>query len=129
MLEKAAQLDCRREMSIAAVALRRYRLRHQDWPPSLAALVPEFLSEVPRDWVNGEPLRYRRNNDGTFTLYSVGMDGQDDGGNPEPGQGTARSVFQGRDWVWAQPVSAVELEAARRREPRTLPRYPIRPVP
>jgi hypothetical protein len=45
-----------------------------------------FVPEVPRDWMNGAPLRYRPNDDGTFTLYSVGMDRKDDGGDPTPRQ-------------------------------------------
>ena len=67
--------------------------------------------------MNGEPLRYRRNDEGTFTLYSVGMDGKDDGGSPEPRQGTSRSIFQGRDWVWEQPADGAALEATPRNPP------------
>ena len=44
--------------------------------------MPEFVPKVPLDPVDGQPLRYRRNADGTFLLYSVGENGKDDGGNP-----------------------------------------------
>jgi hypothetical protein len=33
-LGKAVLTDCRREMGIAALALKRYRLRHGEWPPA-----------------------------------------------------------------------------------------------
>lgn len=112
LLEKAAQMECRREMSLAAVALERYRLRHGEWPAELAALTPEFLEQVPWDWMSGEPLRYRRNHDGSYLLYSVGLDGQDDGGDPTPPSERSRAWFNGRDWVWPRPASAAEVEAA-----------------
>jgi hypothetical protein len=65
--------------AVAAVAAERYRLRHGTWPASLAALVPEFLRQVPADPYDGQPLRYRRLPDGVL-IYSVSTDGQDDGG-------------------------------------------------
>lgn len=114
-LGKAAQTECRREMSVAALGLKRYRLRHGQWPESLDALVPQFLSELPRDWMNGEPLRYRRNPDDTFTLYSVGLDGKDEGGDPAPRAGTKVSFFHGRDMVWERPATEAPAEADGRR--------------
>ena len=47
----------------------------------LADLVPDYLSEVPQDPFSGKPLLYRRNAKG-YVLYSVGLDGRDDGGQP-----------------------------------------------
>ncbi len=109
---KAAQADCHAEMTVAAIALKRYRLRNGQWPDKLDNLVPEFLAAVPRDWMDGQPLRYRRNADGTFTLYSVGRDGKDDGGDPRPKEGESRSMFAGRDFVWPQPATEAEIETA-----------------
>ena len=43
-------------------------------------LTPTFLTDMPRDFMDGQPLRYRRNEDGAFTLYSVGQNCLDDGG-------------------------------------------------
>ncbi|MBL9194209.1 MAG: hypothetical protein JNJ82_17785 [Opitutaceae bacterium] len=84
-------------LAATACALERHRLAHAEYPESLAALVPTFLRSVPRDVVTGEPLHYRRNADGTFTLYSVGLDGDDDGGvrpaDPKVTDGDG-------DWVW-----------------------------
>jgi hypothetical protein len=92
------------QMVIAAVALKRYELRHGQLPQSLAALAPEFLTEEPHDFMDGQPLRYRLNSDGSFVLYSVGEDGRDDGGNPLPAVADKnqqnQSHWAGRDWVW-----------------------------
>ena len=42
----------------AAVAIERYRRDHGAPPPSLAALVPDYLPAVPVDAFSGEPLPY-----------------------------------------------------------------------
>ena len=47
-------------------------------------LVPEYLSQVPEDPYGDGPLIYRRT-EGEFILYSVGADGEDDGGELVPG--------------------------------------------
>lgn len=84
-------------LAATACALERHRLAHAEYPESLAALVPMYLGSVPRDVITGELLHYRRNTDGTFTLYSVGLDGDDDGGvrpaDPKVTDGDG-------DWVW-----------------------------
>ena len=74
-------------------------------PPDLDALVPQFLSAVPRDLMSAQPLRYRLSSNGSFTVYSVGEDGQDDGGDPNrPGVTDHFDLWQGRDAVWPAPA-------------------------
>jgi hypothetical protein len=104
-IRKAFQAQTQREMLRAAIALKRYKLRHGEFPPALGALVPEFLSRPPLDYMDGQPLRYRRNADGSFILYSVGKDGVDDGGDPTPRTGKSLWMWSGRDAVWPQPVT------------------------
>ena len=41
--------------------------------------MPAFLPALPLDPFDGEPLRYKRMPDG-IVIYSVGVDGKDDGG-------------------------------------------------
>jgi ABC-type transport system involved in multi-copper enzyme maturation permease subunit len=65
--------------SIIMLAVERYRLAHHDWPGSLEDLVPAFLAAVPKDPYTSLPFRFRRLPDGVV-IYSVGPDGQDDGG-------------------------------------------------
>ncbi|HTR41043.1 MAG TPA: hypothetical protein VMH87_05460 [Pseudomonadales bacterium] len=100
---------------ITAIALKRYQLKHGNYPPDLKVLVPEFLTAVPLDPVDGQPLRYRLNSDGTFLLYSIGPNGKDDGGNPQLEQDIEGSNFywlgpHALDWVWPQPATAEEIE-------------------
>src|SRR5262249_11843362 len=70
-----AELHC----AVVAVALERYRRDHGRWPESLARLAPHYLRSMPSDPYDGQPLRYRRLDDGVV-VYSVGPDGEDDGG-------------------------------------------------
>jgi hypothetical protein len=81
----------------------------------LNALVPEFLAAVPMDLIDGQPLRYRLNADGSFVLYSVGENGKDDGGNPalEPNVKSTSYQWQNAnalDWVWPQPATEAEIQ-------------------
>lgn len=99
-----AEAEVEQQMAVTAIAIQRYRLRMGHVPPDLQALVPDFLPSVPRDCMDGKPLRYRRNPDDTFILYSVGENGIDDGGNPdlEPNAPAPKSFgfWKGRDAVW-----------------------------
>lgn len=73
-----------------AVALECFRAEHGAFPDSLNALVPELLSEVPRDpCAKSGVITYRPSEDRTaYTLYAVGRDGEDN---------------NGRDNEWADP--------------------------
>ena len=108
---KAARMETQRKLAVTAIALKRYQLRHGRPAPNLAALVPEFLPQVPRDFMDGNELRYRINVDGTFLLYSVNEDGKDDGGDPRPPTDKSRSrhFANGRDLVWPRAATAAEL--------------------
>lgn len=93
-----------------AIALERYRADHGSYPKSLAELVPTLMPSIPEDPVDGHPLRYRVESDGTFKLWSIAMDDQDDGGAVFPPGvkfETAPSLttqdFQG-DWVWSYQI-------------------------
>ena len=43
-------------------------------------LMPQSIGKLPDDIIGGHPLKYRRTTDGQFTLYSIGWNGTDDGG-------------------------------------------------
>ncbi len=88
------------DLARVACALERFRLAKGSYPESLDALAPQFLKQVPHDLINGQPLKYRRTDDGRFILYSVGWNKTDDGG--ETGMttnGNSRDPSRG-DWVW-----------------------------
>lgn len=69
--------------SIAAIAVERFRLAHGQLPENLDELVPQFISAVPIDPFDGQPLRYHRLAKG-YVIYSIGSDGHDDGGLEKP---------------------------------------------
>ena len=109
--DKAVRIEVQRSLVLSAIALKRHQLRHGTLPEQQDALVPEFLSAVPRDWYSGKPVRYERLPDGAFRLYSVGEDGVDDGGDARPVDEKARAnFFNGRDVVWPQPAARDEFD-------------------
>jgi hypothetical protein len=87
------------DLARVACALERYRYAHQAYPDTLEALTPAFIEQLPCDRINGEPLKYRRTQDGCFVLYSVGWNEVDDGGQP------ACDKMEQGDWVWSYPVN------------------------
>jgi len=111
---KLASAEAVRRLTVTAIALHRHRLKHGKFPESLSALVPEFLAEVPRDFMDGQPLRYRLEPDGQFRLWSVGEDFKDDGGDATTSGASSTNPFdwlKGRDWVWPQPANEAEVAA------------------
>ena len=112
---KVTVAECSKQMTVTAIALKRFQMQHGNFPEKLSELAPEFLAAVPSDVVDGQPVRYRRNADGNYLLYSIGENDQDDGGNPALESGTQSSSFQWQnpkalDWVWPQPASAAEIK-------------------
>jgi hypothetical protein len=63
-----------------AIALRRFAADNVAPATALADLVPEYLPEVPLDPFTGGQLHVKRD-DGLVTVYSVGRNGEDDGGD------------------------------------------------
>ncbi len=104
---------CRR-IVITAIALKRYQLKYGAYPTHLDSLVPEFVLSVPMDPVDGKELRYHRNGDNAYLLYSIGMDSKDDGGNPSMKRTHADYFdwleFDDPDWVWPQPATDAEIQ-------------------
>jgi hypothetical protein len=113
-IQKAMRAETDRSLTIAAIALKRHYLRHGKYPNTLSALVPEFLPAIPQDFMDGQPLRYRHE-DNSFTLYSVGDNGRDDGGDITPvASSSGRQLWQRRDYVWPAPATPEEVEEYRR---------------
>lgn len=80
--------------TLAAMAVERYRLKHDRLPNTLAELVPTYLDAVPIDPFDGQPVRYRQTDNG-FVVYSIGSNLKDDGGWDEHGEGDTAIVV---DW-------------------------------
>jgi hypothetical protein len=111
---RAFEAETQRELVVTAIALRRYQLRHGRSPSQLYELVPEFLPSIPHDYMDGQSLRYKLNDDCTTLLYSVGLDGIDNRGNTSPPHESSDSPttrwLSGRDWVWPQAAENGETE-------------------
>jgi hypothetical protein len=75
-----------REVMRCAIASKRHQRKHGQWPSNLTAAVPEFLSAVPADPFDGQPLRLIAN-EAEIVIYSVGKDLQDGGGQDPQGAG------------------------------------------
>lgn len=108
---QAWRAQATREIALTAIALKRYELRHQKLPAALAQLVPEFLPQPPVDYMDGQPLRYCLDSDSTWLVYSVGLDGHDDGGDATISSKSKSSTFtyqNGHDLVWPQPATQLE---------------------
>ena len=61
-----------------AFALAAYHTDVGSYPARLADLVPKYVAKVPKDFFNDAELHYRLEGTG-FVLYSVGVNGKDDG--------------------------------------------------
>jgi hypothetical protein len=100
--KKIAQLQCQIDLARVAIALERYRLAHGNYPETIDVLAPKFISEIPHDVINGQPLHYRRTEGGRFVLYSVGWNEMDDGGQVVLTKSGSVDREKG-DWVWQYP--------------------------
>jgi hypothetical protein len=92
------------DLARTAVALERYRLAHGRLPESLDALAPQFMPSVPHDVIGGGPLKYRREADGQFVLYSIGWNETDDGGTVVCFKSSGKPDTVQGDWVWKYPA-------------------------
>jgi hypothetical protein len=97
---RAATAQVAVDEATIACTLERYRLANGQFPETLEALVPQFISQLPNDVISGEPYKYHRTSDGQFVLYSVGWNETDDGGVP------GQTLFDDKegDWVWQYPA-------------------------
>lgn len=73
-----ALAEFRTRATYLSIALKSYQLDTGQLPEHLSELVPEYLSEIPKDPYDGQPLRYSRDR---LIIYSVGTDGLDSGGS------------------------------------------------
>jgi hypothetical protein len=85
-----------------ACALEQFRRARGNYPNSLAELSPQYLDPLPVDIVNGRLLKYRRDDQGRYLIYSVGWDLKDDGGKPA----LSLNRWGDGDWGWRYPKTA-----------------------
>lgn len=79
-VRRVARTIAESRVAVVTLAAERWRRAHDGMPPpSLQALVPQYVATVPQDPFDGQSLRYRRDAAG-YTIYSVGPKGIDNGG-------------------------------------------------
>jgi hypothetical protein len=83
MAERAARETARLRAAAAGVAAVRYRRAEGRWPRSLQELVPKWMAAAPLDPFTGKPMAFLVDDEGVV-VYSVGVDGRDDGGVETP---------------------------------------------
>ncbi len=99
-LEKAVWTHAQNKMVAIACALELAKASTGKYPDSLESLVPSHLPRMPVDPAGGDAFRYRVLPDGTYRLYSVGLDGEDQEG--EVTSDGERSPSD-PDWPWFGP--------------------------
>jgi hypothetical protein len=78
-----ARIEADRNLTLAAIATRRYHLAHGALPQKLEDL-GEFLPAIPIDSYDGLPLRMKQDED-ELIFYSIGRNRVDDGGSDKNG--------------------------------------------
>ena len=101
-----AHAETLRRQTRTACALERFRAIGGTYPRTLDQLLPEFLSDVPLELYSDAEMKYRLEADGSYLLYSVGVDRKDDGGTSvRPGKIGPGSAREQPDWVWRLPAN------------------------
>ncbi|HTL18169.1 MAG TPA: hypothetical protein VL793_13105, partial [Patescibacteria group bacterium] len=109
---KFARTQTAVDLATTACAIERYQLANGRYPENLQQLVPTFIAKVPKDVIDGNPLRYRTEKD-RFVLYSIGWNATDDSGayplKPEREiselRGSGNDRPESGDWAWRYPAA------------------------
>ncbi|MEZ0275092.1 MAG: type IV pilin protein [Roseimicrobium sp.] len=113
-VDRATYTQCQLDRAIIACALERFRLEHGTYPNALAELARAGEKPLPLDILSGNPMGYRKTDDGRYVLWAVGFDRSDDGGYRPKGDGRTdkptRRNYRG-DWVWTYPTPEEIAEA------------------
>lgn len=88
------------DLLMISFALRAYKADHGKYPAGLNELTPKYLKAIPDDPFSAKGI-YGYNVTGkSYTLYSIGPDGKDDGGTPSAGSPNAGATGSSR-----QPIT------------------------
>jgi hypothetical protein len=94
--------------AIVACAIERYRIARGALPASLDDL---HVADLPGDVTSSGPLHYRLTpGDSNYLLYSIGWDGEDDGGTIALNDNGTISFEKG-DWVWPRASIQAAMSA------------------
>lgn len=86
------------------VALNRFKAERGQYPERLSELAPTYIAELPPDPFGAPSFGYRREAPDRYTLYSLGVDGKDDGGVAgHTDQGTPKRFSDHGDDIYTWP--------------------------
>lgn len=71
--------EANRRLFDLALASAAYKAKTGAYPSDMDQLVPEYISDIPKDPFDGKPLKVA-SVEGGLTIYSIGSDFKDDGG-------------------------------------------------
>ncbi len=111
----ALLIETRRRQAFMALALEQFFLKQGKFPGKLEELTQEFLpAGVPLDPCDGKPLRYVLPAPGSYVLWSVAVDENDDVGKVTVGTEGHTKLRQrdySGDWAWQYfPVPAAAAQ-------------------
>ena len=104
-----------------ALAWLQYRARYRSEPRGFEDLVPEFLPRIPVSFMNARPLRLAVSSEpikcgnesrsytlskGTIRIYSLGINGKDDGGTGERSDETSKTAFADDAVIFVPPMKS-----------------------
>jgi hypothetical protein len=72
------------DKAICVLSVEKYRNDKKSLPDNLSQLIPEYLSEIPLDPFDGQPMRYKKTAKG-YVVYSIWRDRVDNGGQEKSG--------------------------------------------
>ncbi len=102
-VQQAMAQEIVRKFVLLVCALEAHFQDHGDYPDDLDALLPAVQSATLND-LDGRPLRYRReSHNGRYTLWSVGLDGIDDGGLASDPVWPSHWRPTDKDLIWGYP--------------------------
>jgi hypothetical protein len=104
VLELHDAAKCQLLLTRLACAITIYRVKNGAYPDGLDSLAPGVVAAIPPDVHGGKPLVYKPGGN-DYLLYSLGKNGQDDGGSNQQYR-----VFQG------QPLDELDSGQAQQRE-------------
>ncbi|HLO40860.1 MAG TPA: hypothetical protein VK176_07540 [Phycisphaerales bacterium] len=87
-----------RAAALVKLAAELHLRRHGTWPSALDQLIPSLLPSAPLDPMTGEPMHYVLSSAGVPVLYSVGVDGVDNGG-AATGEAQGRQEVRNFNWI------------------------------
>jgi len=102
IIEKGVRMAAYHRQTQIMIALRRYEMEHSSLPEKLEMLCPKFLSTVPLDPYDNQPMRW---NLAAKAVYALGKDLTDDGGNiSRPFNKEDKDI--GMFYWWAKPATS-----------------------